>query len=188
MLIYGVGTGVLIHAGFLSGGPVWLFIIPIIASLLLGPKAALGAVLINAGLLSLIGFVASRQGVGAGLPFFSSRESAFAALGNYLLLNAAEALEDCDPKTVTVSTEAEDNEVVIAVSDTGPGIPEEVQKRLMEPFFTTKETGTGLGLFSCHRIVEEEHGGSLEIDSRPGAGTTIRLRLPAPAAGGQEEG
>ncbi len=92
MLIYGVGTGVLIHAGFLSGGPVWLFIIPIIASLLLGPKAALGAVLINAGLLSLIGFVASRQGVGAGLPFFSSRESAFAALGNYLLLNAAATL------------------------------------------------------------------------------------------------
>lgn len=105
-----------------------------------------------------------------------------------LLLNAAEALEDCDPKTVTVSTEAEDGEVVIAVSDTGPGIPEEVQKRLLEPFFTTKETGTGLGLFSCHRIVEEEHGGSLEIDSRPGAGTTIRLRLPALAAGGQEEG
>lgn len=94
-----------------------------------------------------------------------------------LCLNAAEAMVE-DPRRLTITTELDGDEVAIAVTDTGSGIPPELQERLFEPFFTTKETGTGMGLFSCRRIVEEEHGGTIEVDSRVGAGTTVTVRLP----------
>ncbi|QJW93883.1 PAS domain-containing sensor histidine kinase [Frigoriglobus tundricola] len=69
--------------------------------------------------------------------------------------------------------------VVIEVTDTGVGIPVELLGRVFEPFFTTKEEGkgTGLGLAICRRIVQQHHG-TLEIDSRPGEGTTVRITLP----------
>jgi two-component system sensor histidine kinase PilS (NtrC family) len=68
--------------------------------------------------------------------------------------------------------------VEIAIADTGVGIPPEVLERVFEPFFTTKRAGSGLGLPTVHRIVEN-HGGSLALESRTGAGTTVRVRLPA---------
>jgi two-component system, NtrC family, sensor histidine kinase PilS len=68
--------------------------------------------------------------------------------------------------------------VEIAISDTGVGIEPEVLERVFEPFFTTKRAGSGLGLPTVHRMVEN-HGGSLSIESRPGEGTTVRVRLPA---------
>jgi two-component system, NtrC family, sensor kinase len=95
-----------------------------------------------------------------------------------IVLNAADALDECEEKRITVCTRLEEGEVVVSVRDTGPGIPQEIQERMFEPFFTTKSTGTGLGLFSCRRIIEDEHGGNLELDSRPGAGTTISFWLP----------
>lgn len=96
-----------------------------------------------------------------------------------LIINAADALESCTVREIEIRTGVEENEVLVSVKDTGPGIPLETQQRLFEPFFTTKPTGTGLGLFTCRRIVEEEHGGTLELDSREGEGTTITIRLPA---------
>ena len=95
-----------------------------------------------------------------------------------LIVNAAEAMEACEIREIEVTTETEDLEALVSVRDTGLGIPVELQERLFEPFFTTKATGTGLGLYSCRRIVEEEHHGSLELDSREGSGTTITIRLP----------
>jgi signal transduction histidine kinase len=95
-----------------------------------------------------------------------------------LIVNAAEALDGCETRQIEICTEAEEDEALVSVRDTGPGIPVDKQARMFEPFFTTKATGTGLGLYSCRRIVEEEHGGSLELDSREGAGTTITIRLP----------
>ena len=71
--------------------------------------------------------------------------------------------------------------VEIAISDTGVGIEPEVLERVFEPFFTTKRAGSGLGLPTVHRIVEN-HGGSLSLESHPGAGTTVRVRLPAAEA------
>lgn len=65
----------------------------------------------------------------------------------------------------------------IVVSDTGVGIPFEVQDQIFEPFFTTKKRGSGLGLSTVHRIVES-HEGSLQVESRPGEGTTFRVLLP----------
>jgi signal transduction histidine kinase len=70
--------------------------------------------------------------------------------------------------------------VVVEVTDTGPGIPEQVLPSICEPFFTTRAEGTGLGLAIAKRYVEQ-NGGRLEIESRPGAGTTVRLRLPTEA-------
>jgi signal transduction histidine kinase len=68
-------------------------------------------------------------------------------------------------------------EVVLEVSDTGDGIPDHVLPAVCEPFFTTRQEGTGLGLAIAKRYVEQ-NGGRLEIESRPGSGTTVRVRLP----------
>ncbi|HEV7472682.1 MAG TPA: ATP-binding protein [Pyrinomonadaceae bacterium] len=70
--------------------------------------------------------------------------------------------------------------VLVEVSDTGVGIPQENITRIFEPFFTTKEIGkgTGLGLAVCYGILTE-HGGSLDVKSRPGIGTTFTISLPA---------
>ncbi len=78
-------------------------------------------------------------------------------------------------------------EVSVEVSDTGGGIPEHLLGSVCEPFFTTRQEGTGLGLAIAKRYVEQ-NGGRLEIDSRPGAGTTIRVRLPAATAGSPDAG
>jgi two-component system sensor histidine kinase PilS (NtrC family) len=67
--------------------------------------------------------------------------------------------------------------VEIVVSDTGIGISSEVQEQIFEPFFTTKKQGTGLGLSTVHRIVEG-HGGSLQLESTEGVGTSFRIWRP----------
>jgi signal transduction histidine kinase len=67
--------------------------------------------------------------------------------------------------------------VILEVSDTGKGIPPEVQKRIFDPFFTTKDEGTGLGLVIASRIVEK-HNGTLECRSELNRGTTFTILLP----------
>jgi signal transduction histidine kinase len=64
--------------------------------------------------------------------------------------------------------------------DTGIGIPEEDLEHIFQPFFTRKTKGTGLGLANMKRILEE-HGGKVEIESTPGKGTTVLMRLPTDA-------
>ncbi len=65
----------------------------------------------------------------------------------------------------------------IVIADDGVGIPPEVMDRIFDPFFTTRAEGTGLGLPTVHRIVEDHHG-TLNIESRPGTGTAVTIRLP----------
>lgn len=68
-------------------------------------------------------------------------------------------------------------QVGVAVQDTGCGIPETLLKKIGLPFFSTKENGTGLGLFICQSIIQA-HGGRIEVESKEGKGTTFRIYLP----------
>lgn len=80
---------------------------------------------------------------------------------------------------VWVRTRPEARSVRIEVTDDGPGIPPDVMSRIFTPFFTTKQVGKGMGLgLTITRQVIKQHGGTLEVDSSPGAGTTFTIRLP----------
>lgn len=93
-----------------------------------------------------------------------------------LIFNAADAMPEGG--IITVSTRREGDQVVLEVSDTGTGMTGEIRRRCLEPFFSTKgERGTGLGLSMVHGIVSR-HGGSLDVKSAPGEGTTIRVAFP----------
>jgi PAS domain S-box-containing protein len=100
-----------------------------------------------------------------------------------ILLNAAEAISG--PGMITIRSWHDDARQIAALSftDTGCGIPAENLGRIFEPFFTTKEQmhGTGLGLAIVYGIIER-HGGTVEAESRPGAGTTFTVRLPCKGA------
>lgn len=94
-----------------------------------------------------------------------------------LLVNAAQAVGE--EGEVTICTALDGDSVVVAISDTGAGIPEEQLHKLFEPFFTTKPVGegTGLGLSISYGIVER-HGGTITVTSKVGAGTTFTVRIP----------
>jgi signal transduction histidine kinase len=92
-----------------------------------------------------------------------------------LVKNGLEALSTGG--ALTLASRREGDTVEIAVSDTGPGIPEEVAGRLFESFFTTKPQGTGLGLGIARQIIDE-HGGELRWANRPGGGAVFTIRLP----------
>ena len=91
-----------------------------------------------------------------------------------LLINALEASPAGQP--VCVSAWKDDGHVAVEIRDTGNGMDETTQRRIFNPFFTTKSDGTGLGLSIVHRIVES-HGGRIELESTLGRGTTFRVFL-----------
>ena len=86
--------------------------------------------------------------------------------------------------TLRIAATGEAAEVVLEVSDTGAGIPEAALASVFDPFFTTRQEGTGLGLSIAKRYVEQ-NGGRLEIESRTGRGTTVRIRLPGADVAGE---
>ncbi len=92
-----------------------------------------------------------------------------------LILNAVQATPPGG--AVIVETGQQDDRLSIDVRDSGEGIPADKLERVFEVFFTMREGGTGLGLPIARRIVEE-HGGTLGLSSKPGAGTTARILLP----------
>ncbi|MDR2019413.1 MAG: PAS domain-containing protein [Treponema sp.] len=81
--------------------------------------------------------------------------------------------------TLTIRTEVKEGEFWISVSDTGTGIPEALIAKIFEPYFTTKETGSGLGLTLVFKIVRE-HRGDIAVKSREGEGTRFTIMLPIP--------
>ena len=102
-----------------------------------------------------------------------------------LIVNAAHAIADAIGNSgkkgvIQITTRLDGDWAEIIISDTGCGIPEKIQKRIFEPFFTTKEVGkgTGQGLTMVYSTVVDKHGGSIEVESEPGVGSTFNIRLP----------
>ena len=93
-----------------------------------------------------------------------------------LIRNGSQAMAETGGR-LTVSTTFNDFEVIVSFQDTGKGINREHMGSLFQPFFTTRKTGTGLGLLIVRRIVRE-HGGEVHIESRQGEGTKVSLFLP----------
>jgi PAS domain S-box-containing protein len=105
-----------------------------------------------------------------------------------ILVNAAHAITekvgDSGVKGhITIRTGTDSSSVIIAISDTGTGIPTERIHKIFDPFFTTKAVGkgTGQGLNIAYSIVTDKHHGTIEVDSKFGQGTTFTIRLPLPA-------
>ena len=98
-----------------------------------------------------------------------------------IIINACDAMPKGGTLRVRSRFDGAGRLIVIEIADTGVGIPPEQLTNVLDPFFTTKEKGTGLGLSVVYGVVER-HGGRLTIDSAPGAGTTVTIRLPLSGA------
>jgi two-component system sensor kinase FixL len=95
-----------------------------------------------------------------------------------LMRNAIEAMRDSERRELSVSTVVnDDDEVMVVVEDTGPGISDEIAGQLFQPFVTTKAGGMGIGLSICKRIVEA-HGGEMTVSSNSAGGATFRFTVP----------
>ncbi len=93
--------------------------------------------------------------------------------------NALAAVEGSEDATVRLISRRAGTDVALEVCDNGPGIPQKDQQRIFDLFYSTRKGGTGLGLAIVKRIAGA-HGIGLEVDSRPGTGTTMRLLIPTP--------
>ena len=112
-----------------------------------------------------------------------------------MIVNAAHAIGDVvgdganGRGTITLATRRVDDQAEIRISDTGCGMTPEIAARIFDPFFTTKAVGkgTGQGLAMAHNVVVVRHGGTIKVESTPGAGTTFIIRLPldVPDSGSQ---
>ncbi|BDG06877.1 ATP-binding protein [Anaeromyxobacter oryzae] len=107
-----------------------------------------------------------------------------------VVMNACEAMGRGGRLSIETGLVEDGRWVELAFTDTGPGIPPDHLSKIFDPFFTTKERGTGLGLSVVYGIVER-HGGRIEIQSEPGKGTRVAIRIPpksdARAAGGKAQ-
>jgi histidine kinase len=112
-----------------------------------------------------------------------------------LIMNARDAMDEKKEiagqdveKTLKISSQTENNEVVVEISDTGLGMSEAVKEKVFEPFFTTKPVGkgTGLGLSISFGIVRD-YDGTIEVESEAGRGTKFTIRFPASVEGESQE-
>jgi len=121
--------------------------------------------------------VTIKRDYSANLPRIEAYASELNQVWTNIIDNAIDAMNG--KGEILLKTYAEDNKVVVEITDSGPGIPEEIQARIYEPFFTTKPPGkgTGLGLHISHDIVANRHRGLLLVESKPGK-TTFKVILP----------
>jgi signal transduction histidine kinase len=129
--------------------------------------------------------------IAPGLPDIPADEAQLRQALINLVRNAREALADAETRRLDVAVRETAGRVVVTIHDSGAGIGASNMSKIFDPFFSTKERGTGLGLALVQQIVVD-HGGQIEVASPPGAGTTFTLALPvgdvdrksAPAAAG----
>jgi len=118
------------------------------------------------------------------LPAINCTETEIEQVLLNILRNAAQALASLDPPMeaprIVVRVRAQAETICIEIADNGPGMPPEVQRRVFEPFYTTKPpgVGTGLGLSVSYFIVTKGHGGKMNVTSHPGEGTVFSIDLP----------
>ena len=110
-------------------------------------------------------------------PLFCDKTHIHETLTN-LISNASEAMRGSGRITLSYTHAKPARKAVISVSDNGPGMTPEQQKRIFEPYFTTKSSGEnfGLGLYYCQNVMNA-HGGSITVRSTPGEGSTFSLRF-----------
>ena len=113
----------------------------------------------------------------AGIPLVEADADQLKQVLVNLVSNAVQAMED-GGGTITVRVWDDDGFVFVSVADTGRGIPPEALPKVFDPFYSTRDDGTGLGLTIVHRIIDQ-HGGRIDVESVPDAGTKFTLALPA---------
>ncbi|HEY6036144.1 MAG TPA: ATP-binding protein, partial [Kofleriaceae bacterium] len=144
-------------------------------------QALLSASVISAGEYKLVAEVKTSFGE---IPLVSCYAGELNQVFLNIIVNAAHAIQEVVGSsgkrgTITIATSVDGAFVVIAISDTGAGIPEAVRSRIFDPFFTTKDVGkgSGQGLAISNKIVEK-HGGALTFETELGKGTTFFVRVP----------
>ena len=148
-------------------------------------RASLQHMNVTDGLESTLVMLSQKLGAGVtvvrsydpSVPRIEAYEGELNQVWTNLIDNAVDAMDGTG--RLEIATRTEDDDIVVEIGDTGPGIAPDVAARAFEAFYTTKDVGkgTGLGLDIARRIVEERHGGSISIHSRPGE-TIMRVRLP----------
>ncbi|NLP04630.1 PAS domain-containing protein [Candidatus Fermentibacteria bacterium] len=129
--------------------------------------------------------------IGAG-PFpevvVTGREHRLSQMFGNVIRNACEALEGTPNPEVSVHLDVDrlSRRAVVTVADNGPGVPEGILSMVTEPFFTTKEYGTGLGLYVARRVLEE-HSGSMALRNRVAGGLEVEIVLPLAGGGGKTD-
>ncbi len=95
-----------------------------------------------------------------------------------LIANAVAALNETDQlKAIDIVSRQDDNDILITVSDSGKGIPKQLRDKIFDPFFSTRNTGTGIGLSICQRVITD-HGGVMTISTSTYNGAQFNIRLP----------
>ena len=114
----------------------------------------------------------------AALPIFGDRIQLQQVILN-LVVNAIDAMADTpsDDRAISIRTSRVENFAELAISDRGPGIPEDKLKEVFEPFVTSKSKGMGVGL-SIARTIVEAHDGQISANNEPGRGAVFRIKLP----------
>jgi len=96
-----------------------------------------------------------------------------------IINNGMMAMSEKGTGTMTLSTKLDGDFVAIRISDTGKGMDEKTQSKIFEPYYTTKASGTGLGLTVVYKVMKE-HNGDIQVHSTLGKGTTFTMKIPVP--------
>jgi two-component system sensor kinase FixL len=143
----------------------------------------LGKLVEEASALALVG--AKERGIDvrlsvSGVPLVMADRVQIQQVVLNLIRNAIEAMDASAVRRLTISTEALEEVAQVTITDTGPGIPPEIEAQLFQPFVSTKREGMGIGL-SVSRTIIEAHGGRLAPSANPEGGTIFRFSLPLAA-------
>ena len=141
--------------------------------------------------LDMVGYGVRSSGIevdvdiASDLPVISGDRDLLTQVLANMMINAQQALMDrAPPRRIELRVARAGPDIAIRVADNGPGIPEEIMRRVFEPYFTTKPAGvgTGIGLSICRNVVEA-HGGKVSLSNRPGGGAQFDITLPITDAG-----